>query len=372
VVWNLARQSMIQGIDCSVAGLHDQWIDEDCAAQRVSFVTGAITGPGAFGFSPKLSTQVRLLVKPKSIVHSHGLWMYPGVIARQCARHANCPLVVSPHGMLEPWALNRSAWKKRLAAWMFEDENLHRADCLHALCAQEAEHFRRYDLHNPIAIIPNGIDLSEFYPLPDANALAQRRPEVQGRRRVLFLSRLHPKKGLENLLEAWRRLAADFEDWCLLIGGSGEPEYEHGLKSIVKNAGLEKIVFFLGPVYGTAKRDALGGADVFVLPSFSEGFSVAILEAAAVGLPVVFTRECNFPELATAGAGIETAANLVGIESGLRQALEMTDEKREVMGQRGKELVQKSYTWPAVASQMLTVYRWLAGNGSKPDVVQLS
>ena len=360
------------GIECSVAGLHDRWTDEDCSSQGVPFVTGAIKGPGAFGFSPKLFAQVRLLVKPKSVVHSHGLWMHPGVIARTCARQAKCPLVVSPHGMLEPWALDHSGWKKRLAAWMFENENLHGADCLHALCTQEAENCRRYHLRNPIAIIPNGIDLNELHPLPDANAITRRFPGVRDRRRVLFLSRLHPKKGLENLFMAWRRLAADHEDWCLLIGGSGEPEYELGLKSLVKHDGMEKSIFFLGPVYGEAKKEALAAADVFVLPSFSEGFSLAILEAAAVGLPVVLTRECNFPELARAGAGIEIAADVGGIESGLRQALEVTDEKRKVMGRQGRELVQKSYTWPAVACQMLNVYQWLAGNASKPDVVQLS
>jgi poly(glycerol-phosphate) alpha-glucosyltransferase len=372
VVWNLARHIMMQGIDCSVAGLHDRWIAEDCSAQRVSFVTGAIKGPGAFGFSPRLSAQVRLLVKPKSVVHSHGLWMHPGVIARQCARHAKCPLVVSPHGMLEPWALSRSRWKKRMASWMFEDENLRRADCLHALCAPEADHFRRYHLRNPIAIIPNGIDLADFYPLPDPSALAKKIPDVQDRRSVLFLSRLHPKKGLENLLEAWRKLAPDFENWCLLIGGSGEPEYERKLRSIVEHTGLKKSVIFLGPIYGNAKKEALAAAEIFVLPSFSEGFSVAILEAAAFGLPVLMTPECNFPELAEVGAALETPAHPEGIESGLRQLLAMSDDLREVMGQRGKDLVQKSYTWPAVASQMLSVYAWLAGNASKPECVQLS
>jgi glycosyltransferase involved in cell wall biosynthesis len=372
VVWNLARQAMLTGINCSVAGLHDQWINEDCAAQKVPFVTGAIKGPGGFGFSPSLSAQVRRLVTPGSVVHSHGLWMYPGIIARECARNAKCPLVVSPHGMLEPWALNRSHWKKQLAAWMFEDDNLHRAGCLHALCRNEAENLRRYRLRNPIAIIPNGVDLNEFYPWPDADAITQRFPQVKNRRRVLFLSRLHPKKGLENLLMAWRKLAADFEDWCLLVGGSGEPEYEQRLKSIVEHDGMGKSVFFLGPVYGDAKKEALAAADVFVLPSFSEGFSMAILEAAAAGLPVVFTRECNFPELAKAGAGIETSANSGEIEASLRQVIAMSGETRKSMGQRGKKLVQKSYTWPAVATQMLEVYQWLAGNASKPGIVELS
>lgn len=371
VVWNLARQTTRSGIDCFVAGLKDRWIKEDCSAQRVPFVTGAIKGPVAFGYSPDLFAQVRSLVKPGGIVHRHGLWMHSGVVARKCARSAGCPLVVSPHGMLEPWALNNSRWKKHLAAALFENRNLRAADCLHALCTAEAESMRRYGLRNPIAIIPNGIELSELYPLPDADVITERFPELKDRRRILFLSRLHPKKGLETLFKAWRRVAPDFSDWCVLIGGAGKPIYEQELRLVVKDFGLEKSVHFLGPIYGREKKQALAAADVFVLPSFSEGFSVAVLEAAAVSLPVVLTRECNFPELEKAGGAIEISTDWQGIEAGLRQILELSDEQRIAMGCRGAELVQKSYTWPAMARKMLNVYQWLAGSGPRPEVVKV-
>jgi poly(glycerol-phosphate) alpha-glucosyltransferase len=255
---------------------------------------------------------------------------------------------------------------------MFENKNLREADCLHALCSAEAENFRRYGLKNPIAIISNGVGLNAFRPLPDCDAIAERFPKVKGRRRILFLSRLHPKKGLANLLDAWRNLSPRFTDWCLLVAGAGEPAYELELRTLVNNHALDKSVFFLGPVYGDEKKQALAAADIFVLPSFSEGFSVAILEAAAAGLPVLLTRECNFPELAKAGAAIETAPETSAIEAGLRQILELSEEQRKGMGRRGRELVRQFYTWPEIANQMRKVYEWLAGNGAIPESVKMN
>jgi glycosyltransferase involved in cell wall biosynthesis len=371
VVWGLAGQSRKLGVDCSVAGLKDAWSEEDCQKQGVPFVLGAIKGPVALGYSPELADQLRFLVTPGSVVHSHGLWMHPGVAARKCARGVGCPLVISPHGMLEPWALNNARWKKRIAARMFEDGNLSAADCLHALCLQEADHMRQYGLRNPIAVIPNGVDMDTLQPLPERDAILGRWPKLKGRRRLLFLSRLHPKKGLSPLLSAWQRLARNLTGWCLIIGGSGEPAYEDELKSEARRADLEGSVFFLGPVYGEDRKQALAAADAFVLPSFSEGFSMAILEAAGVGLPVVFTEECNFPELAAAGAGIETASGSDGVESGLRRMLQMSDEQRSEMGGRGTKLIQQNYVWSSIARQMFDLYAWLAGKGSKPAFVHL-
>lgn len=316
-----------------------------------------------------LTAQLRAHIRPGGIIHSHGLWMHPGTAARRCAVKGRYPLVISPHGMLEPWALEHSRLKKKFAAWLFEDRNLRAANCLHALGEAEAGHFRRYGLKNPIAIIPNGVDMPEIVNLP-ALEMVDRYPEMTGRRRVLFLSRLHAKKGLANLLQAWQAVARDFKDWCLLIAGAGQPAYEMELKARVKEYALEKSVLFLGPLQGRHKRQALAAADAFVLPSFSEGFSVAILEAAAAGLPVLLTPECNFPELAKAGAALEISPQAAAVEQGLRQILNLSDAERKAMGQRGLELVKQNYTWPVIAARMCAVYEWLAGNGERPDDVK--
>jgi len=368
-----------------VFGLRDQWVEEDCAGNHLPFTAGTVLGPKALGFSPDLTAQLRMGVRPGGVVHSHGLWMYPGRVARKCANKARCPLVISPHGMLEPWALNNSRLKKKLAAWWFEDKNLRQADCLHALCAAEADNFRRYGLKNPIAIIPNGVDMPEIGDRRSevgntgdgTDTMVEKFPGMKGRRRILFLSRLHPKKGLSNLLQAWSKIQKaesgkrKAEEWVLAIAGAGQPAYEQELRTLVKDYALEKSVVFLGPVYKEYKRQVLADADAFVLPSFSEGFSVAVLEAAAAGLPVLLTRECNFPELVNAGAAIEISPQPSAIEAGLRQILESSELQRKDIGRRGLELVKQSYTWPVIAGRMCRVYEWLAGNGSRPEDVKM-
>jgi glycosyltransferase involved in cell wall biosynthesis len=377
VISALARETHRRGYPCSVLGLKDEWMETDWAADGVPFAAGLVRGPQALGFSPALNIQLCALASPSTVVHSHGLWMYPGAAARKYAANGRHPLIVSPHGMLEPWALNRSRWKKKLAGWWFEDRNLREADCLHALCAAEAENFRRYGLKNPIAVIPNGVDLVESdnwkmdtrNSTPVGSGLAERFPVLEGRCVILFLSRLHPKKGLSNLLQAWQKMARDFKDWRLLVAGAGEPAYEHEVKNLVRDYGLEKGVVFAGPVYGDEKRQILAGADAFVLPSFSEGFSVAVLEAAAAGLPVLLTPECNFPELVKAGAALEISPGAPAIEDGLRQMLKLSAEARRSMGWKGMELVRQSYTWPAIAGRMCRVYEWLEGNGPRPEDV---
>jgi poly(glycerol-phosphate) alpha-glucosyltransferase len=353
-----------------VFGLRDQWIEEDCAGHHLPFTAGTVLGPKALGFSPELTAQLRMGVRPGGVVHSHGLWIYSGMLARICANKAHCPLVISPHGMLEPWALNHSRFKKKLAGWLFEDKNLRQAACLHALCAAEADNFRRYGLENPIAIIPNGVDVPEIGNLPEVvDMMDEKFPDVKGRHRILFLSRLHPKKGLSNLLQAWRHVARDYRGWCLLIAGAGQPAYEQELKTLVKDYDLEKSVVFPGPLHGDEKKQVLATAEVFVLPSFSEGFSVAVLEAAAAGIPVLLTRECNFPELVQSGAAIEMSPHATAISDGLRQMLGLSAEQRQIMGRKGLELVKRSYTWPAIAGRMCRVYEWLAGNGPRPEYV---
>lgn len=370
VIWSLAGQLQATGIPSTVAGLHDQWVAEDCAPFQVPYVTGAIQGPPALGYSPALAAQVSALATPGRVVHSHGLWMWPGALARQAARRAGCPLLVSPHGMLEPWALNHSRWKKRLAGFLFEHHNLRAAHCLHALCPAEAENFRRYGLKNPIAIIPNGIDRADPATPESQSARHQLGRFVRpGQKVLLFLSRLHPKKGLDNLLAAWRTLADAFPDWVVLIAGAGAPAYEDHLKTRVQTYDLTGRVHFLGAVHGAEKNQVFVAADAFVLPSFSEGFSMAILEAAAAGLPVVLTPECNFPELAAAGGAIEIAPDVSSVTTGLRRVLALTAAQREEMGRRAQTLVQADYTWPAVAGKMVEVYHWLLTGGPRPACV---
>ena len=372
VVWSLARESRALGTECFVLGLVDEFAERDCGEQGIPHFTARIIGPRAFGFSPELRRALRSRGRPGGVIHSHGLWMYPGMAARVAARNSNSPLVISPHGMIEPWALANSGWKKAIAACVFEHRNLRSADCLHALCNAEADSIRNFGVRKPVAVIPNGINPDEFTSMPAYEAIEADFPVLRNRRRALFLSRLHPKKGLEHLLNAWRSLRSEFADWHLVVAGSGERVYEEELGSLAKELGLADSVLFVGSVRGSLKRRVLAGADLFVLPSFSEGFSMAILEAAAAGLPVLLTKQCNFSELARAGGAMETRPDQEACQEDLRRLMSMTPTDRRLMGARGRALIYRDYTWSKVASSMLGVYRWVLGSGDRPDFVVAS
>jgi poly(glycerol-phosphate) alpha-glucosyltransferase len=372
VIRGLICESMRSGLDCLVAGLRDEFMTPEGPVPGVRAILGDTVGPISFGFSPELKCRLAAEASGGLIIHSHGLWMHPGVVARELAKTTGSPLVISPHGMLEPWALENSSWKKRIAALVFENRNLRSADCLHALCEVEARNMRNYGLRNPIAVIPNGVDLKDFNPLPPYEAMEAEHPLLKDKRRMLFLSRIHPKKGLPHLLKAWQRLAPDFNDWVLLIAGSDQLGHAQEMRSLATELGLLNAVIFLGPLYGDAKMKAMAGSDAFVLPSFSEGFSMAILEAAACGLPVLMTPQCNFPELTAAGGAVETQPEVGSCEDGLRKIFSLSSAQRKSMGLCGRELIRKTYTWPAIAARMATVYAWLLRQGPKPDCVSLN
>jgi poly(glycerol-phosphate) alpha-glucosyltransferase len=368
VIRSMTTEYRRRRMDCVVAGLADPTGAAPAFPENWPVLAGGIAGPAAFGYAPALARQLRERVQKDSVIHVHGLWMYPGRLARSLSEATGAARIISPHGMLEPWALRNSRWKKRLAAWAFENQNLRTATCLHALCQSEAEQIRHYGLNNPIAVIPNGIAPAEFSSLPDRSQLEAHFPGLRGRHWVLFLSRIHPKKGLPHLLQAWARIRKS-GDWTLIIAGPDQLGHEAEMKGLATELGLDRDICFTGALQGQEKLAALGGAKLFVLPSFSEGFSMAVLEAAACGLPVLLTPQCHFPDLAGNGGGIEVTPDVAGCEAGLKQLLALSPSELAAMGARGKQLVQKSYTWATVADRMLDVHRWIKGGGSKPECV---
>jgi poly(glycerol-phosphate) alpha-glucosyltransferase len=373
----IARNLQPLGIDVAAMGLTDPEWPKD--ASRWSPVPASVyptIGPRFFGYAPALLRE--MLAAKANLAHLHYMWMYPSLAVTQWSSRTGCPYLVTPNGMLEPWALRNSAWKKKLAGFLYERRMLSKAACIQANTGKEAADIRAYGLKNPIAIIPNGVDFASFANFPSRTALESRIPALKGRRWMLFLARIHPKKGLPHLLKAWAKIwksesgKQKFGDWVLVIGGPDELGHEAEMKRLATELGIESGVLFTGPLHGKEKLAALGGSELFVLPSFSEGFSMAVLEAAAAGLPVMLTPQCNFPELAEAGGAVEVSPDVSGCETGLRQLLALPDPERQAMGQRGKALVGRSYTWPMVADQMLAVYRWLTAGGSPPPCVRLN
>ena len=202
--------------------------------------------------------------------------------------------------MLEPWALQNHRWRKELYARLVERKNLKRAFCLRALTETEALQYRSFGFRGRIAVIPNGVDFPVRH---NPELLLSRHPELRGKRVVLFLGRLHRKKGLDLLISAWRTVASQSRDAHLLLAGPDSDGTLAEAKSAVTNHGITSSVTFSGALNDDLKISALACASGFVLPSRSEGFSAAVLEALASGLPAVITSHCNFPDVATQRCG---------------------------------------------------------------------
>lgn len=323
-------------------------------------------GPAAFGYAPGLG---QVLAKSGcDLAHTHGLWMYPSLAVHQWSHSYRRSYLVTPHGMLDPWAVRNSGWKKRLAGWAYEHAHLRGAACLHALCQAEAEAIRGYGLRNPLCLIPNGVDLPA-QPSEPPPAWASALPP--GTRVLLFLGRLHPKKGLPGLLDAWglARAAAQAAGWHLVVAGWDQGGHQAQLVTQVERARLQGQVHFVGPQFGRDKAASYGRADAFVLPSFSEGLPMTVLEAWSHRLPVLMTSACNLPEGFAAGAALETATSPDSIAAALERLFAMPDEERRAMGECGHRLVAERFTWPYVAEQMLAVYRWVLGDEPIPSCV---
>jgi len=292
------------------------------------------------------------------VIHTHGMWESVGHWAAKWALRYRVPLVIQPHGMLEPWALGHKAWKKRIGMALFQRNDLDAARVLIATSSQEYESIRKLGLRQPIAVIPNGVGLGVSRGAGDE---LPRRPERV--RSVLFLSRIHPKKGLLNLMHAWSRLAP--RGWRLRIAGPDEGGHLAEVMALAQQLGIAESVEYVGEVDGERKSETYRDADVFVLPTFSENFGVVVAEALAHGLPVITTRGAPWADLEAQRCGWWINIGVEPLVEALRAATGLNDEARGAMGERGRALVQR-YDWRDISKQTVDVYRWIVGRGPKP------
>lgn len=320
-------------------------------------------GPQTFGCSPKLKRA--LLTGDFDTVHTHGIWMYPSLAALSWHSHTDRPYMVSPHGMLDPWALGNARWKKRLAYAAFEKRHLQKAGCLRALCPSEADSIRRLGLGNPIAVIPNGIDLPEDEPSPLQGAATAKT--------LLYIGRIHPKKGLPNLIQAFglalRENRQLNENWRLQIVGWDQGGHEKELQSLAAECGCANSVEFLGPKFGEGKYRLYRNCDAFILPSYSEGLPMAVLEAWSFGKLALITDQCNLPQGVRAGAALRIAPDVESIRRSLIALAGMTSEELIAGGRKARQLVANQFAWKGVAAELRDVFSWMLGEASKPASV---
>jgi glycosyltransferase involved in cell wall biosynthesis len=313
-------------------------------------------------------TDLEAVVRSAEVVHMHGLWQAQTRRGARAARAAGVPYVIAAHGMTEPWALRHKAWKKKIYTALVEGNNLRRASCLHALSRPEIDHLRAIAPDTPVCFVPNGVNLAPLENLPPRALLEAEFPELAGKFLLLFFGRIHAKKGLDLLAAAWNALRSDHPDLHLLLAGKDDGALGPLLQRL-DDAGLSARVTWLGHIDGERARQVWGAADSFILPSYSEGFSMAILEALACRLPVLITTACHFPELAAAEGGIVVEPTVAAISQGLRDLLKRSPSERALLGQKGRALVERDYTWAQQGRRLASVYRWLTAGGPVPPEV---
>jgi glycosyltransferase involved in cell wall biosynthesis len=285
------------------------------------------------------------------VLHDNGIWLPHNHRFANLTADYGIPRIVSTHGMLEPWAIKHKRWKKNLAWRFYQRGDLMRACCHHATSDREAENIRALRLGVPVCMIPSGIDIPEI-----SN---QANPNANGVRKIaLFLGRIHPKKGLPLLIEAWQRVRP--EGWLLEIAGPDEAGSREELEKRVSAAGLNQVISFLGPVDGLKKQSAFLNANLFVLPTYSENFGIVIGEALAHGLPVLTTTGAPWPMLPERGCGWWIDATVDGVTEGLRRATACDRETLRSMGAQGRRFVSAEFGWERVAKRFISTYEKLA------------
>ena len=293
------------------------------------------------------------------LLHDHGLWLPTNHSASVVTRRMGVPRVISPRGMLSSWALEFHKLKKTAAWRLFQRSDLRAAKLIHVTSAAEADEVRALGERLPLAIIPNGV---AFRRVERTEA-----PAI-GRKRALFLSRLHGKKGLANLVEAWAIVAA--ADWRLTIAGPNEGGERAAAEDLARRRGLnEDSIEFVGSVADDDKWDLFASAELFVLPSFSENFGIVIAEALASGVPVITTKATPWRGLVEHECGWWIDVGVEPLVVALRQALSLEESARHAMGVRGRWFVESNFSWASVGEKMAQAYRWLLYADKMPSFV---
>ncbi|MEO5714665.1 MAG: glycosyltransferase [Luteolibacter sp.] len=344
-------------VDLTAMGVDDGFTKEDAASwEPIHLKTHPRLGPARFAYAPSLLQGLK--AESPHVLHVHGLWQYPGYAALKLSRSSKIPYMVSAHGMLEPWSLKQSVIKKELVSLLFHRAFLNEACCIRATSPMEVDSIRLAGFKNPIVLIANGVEIPPELP---------RRAGPNRKRRALFLSRIHPKKGLVNLIKAWEILQP--KDWELVIIGPDEGGHLATLQSLVAAAGLEESIRFPGEAWGEERAREYLAADLFVLPTYSENFGLVVAEALCHGIPVITTKGAPWQDLVDYECGWWIEIGIDPLVSALREALAAPPEELQAMGLRGREMVKSKYAWAPIGEQMADAYEWMIGMRDQPDFV---
>ncbi len=378
VVRNLAKAQLDLGGNVDIWCLQ-RHLDSDDEIRWASETSGfpiqninefPLVGPKMFLFSPKMErTALGPAGEKYNVIHQHGIWTGASRATTKFRERHGVPVVIAPHGSLNRWALNLSSWKKRIALFAYESRNLRQATCLHATSETEINDFRDFGLINPIAYIENGVSEYSLYTYGNAAEFRKQNNVAPDSRIILFLSRINPKKGLVMLIEAVNKIKSNLTGWQLIIAGLDELGHKAELEKLIFKYNLNNTVKIIGTLFDQSKADAFSAADLFILPSLSEGFPMVVLDSLAAGVPVITTKSSSWEDLNTHDCGWWVDTTSDAICEALRSATSLSVKEHQEMGQRAKQLIATKYTWPRLARKTLDLYSWLLNRRDKPDFV---
>lgn len=355
----------IPGFRSSAYGVEDEFTAKDLPLwDPVPAHAVPACGPSILRYAPALNRA--LAAAHADVLHVAGLWTYLSIVSNRWRRRTRQPNIISPHGMLDPWAIRNARIKKVAAKAAYESAHLKNAACFHALNDAEAVAIRACGISAPICVLPNGVDVPDL--ARPAEAPAWRAHVPKDSRILLFLGRLHRKKGLIELLQAWTRVPSS--SWHLAIAGWDDGGHQADLEAFASANGLQSRVSFIGPVFGPQKEATYRAASAFILPSFSEGLPMTVLEAAAFALPILMTSACNLPDGFKVGAAQEIVTERDALAGQLTEFCAQSEARLAEMGQRGRQWVNSAFNWSTIAAEMASVYQWISGEAPEPDCVR--
>ena len=338
------------------------WITEE--SYRIQYFS--YWGWGDYKMSWSLSRWLFQHVNSYDLVHTNAVFSLPNLPAYWACQLHKVPYVITPHGMLESWAMSYKAWKKHFFYTLFEKSALQKAGAIQIIGFPEADSVKSLGIGTPLVFVPNGIHRQDFEKLPDPEVFYQQFPETRGKNLILFLGRVDPKKGLDLLATAFAQVLVQFPRSHLVIAGPDNIGFLPKAQAFFAESNCLDAVTFTGMLTGSLKYAALAAANVYVAPSYSEGFSMSVLEGMASGLPCTITTGCNFPEAAAARAAYVVNVNAAEIALTLTECLNDPQQAKET-GDRARKFIFEKYTWERIAIEMLEVYTAIVNKTTTPQ-----
>ena len=311
--------------------------------------------------SPEMLVALRQRCRTADIIHNNSFWMFPNVYPAWAKRGTGCKLINAPRGTLAEWSLKHHLLQKKLFGWYAQYSAMVATDMWHATCEKEYEEIRKAGYRQPVAIVPIGMDL------PDVMRKNGRVEHTEGLKKVVFFGRLHKVKAVDNLVLAWGKVADKFQDWELAIAGP-DCGIRADLERIIAESRIPRVEF-VGERNGQEKYSFLASADLYVLPSYTENFAITVAEALACGTPVIASQGTPWSALDKEDAGRWIPFGTEPLAITLDEMMSFSDDKRRLMGERGRTWIERDFCWNGIGAKMKAAYEWLLGHGDRPEWV---